>query len=253
MALLLGVADRRARRAVVRHAGRARARLLPRPRRGARRAARCSSRRSTRSRNSLRFAVAATVIAVVVGGCAAFAARRRRGGARSTRSSSLPARRLGGDGRVRVPHRARPRRRSTCAGSWWLVPIAQALVAIPFVVRIDDAGAARHRPAPARGGGDARRGPGRVWREVDLPIVARAALVAAGFAFAISLGEFGATVFIVRPDQPTLPVLVYRLLGQPGPLQLRRRDGRERDPDGAHRARHPRHRALSASAPSASF
>ena len=44
--------------------------------------------------------------------------------------------------------------------------------------------------------------PARVWREVDLPIVARAALVAAGFAFAISLGEFGATVFIVRPDAP---------------------------------------------------
>jgi thiamine transport system permease protein len=62
--------------------------------------------------------------------------------------------------------------------------------------------------------------PARVWREVDLPIVARAALVAAGFAFAISLGEFGATVFIVRPDQPTLPGLVYRLLGQPGPLNF---------------------------------
>jgi thiamine transport system permease protein len=56
-----------------------------------------------------------------------------------------------------------------------------------------------------------------VWREVDLPIAARALLVAAGFAFAISLGEFGATLFIVRPDAPTLPVLVYRLLGQPGP------------------------------------
>ena len=62
--------------------------------------------------------------------------------------------------------------------------------------------------------------PRRVWREVDLPIVARAALVAAGFAFAISLGEFGATVFIVRPTSPTLPVLIYRLLGQPGPLSF---------------------------------
>jgi thiamine transport system permease protein len=62
--------------------------------------------------------------------------------------------------------------------------------------------------------------PARVWREVDLPIVARAALVAAGFAFAISLGEFGATIFIVRPNQPTLPVLVFRLLGQPGPLNF---------------------------------
>jgi thiamine transport system permease protein len=62
--------------------------------------------------------------------------------------------------------------------------------------------------------------PARVWREVDLPIVARATLVAAGFAFAISLGEFGATVFIVRPDYPTLPVVVFRLLGQPGPLNF---------------------------------
>ena len=81
-----------------------------------------------------------------------------------------------------------------------LVPIAQALVAIPFVVRavvpvlraIDP----RLREAAAMLGAS----PARVWREVDLPIVARAALVAAGFAFAISLGEFGATLFIVRPD-----------------------------------------------------
>jgi thiamine transport system permease protein len=58
--------------------------------------------------------------------------------------------------------------------------------------------------------------PARVWREVDLPIVARAAGVAAAFAFAISLGEFGATTFIARPNHPTLPVMIFRLLGQPG-------------------------------------
>jgi thiamine transport system permease protein len=50
--------------------------------------------------------------------------------------------------------------------------------------------------------------------------VARAALVAAGFAFAISLGEFGATVFIARPDYPTLPIVIFRLLGQPGALNF---------------------------------
>ena len=47
-------------------------------------------------------------------------------------------------------------------------------------------------------------------------VMARAALVAAGFAFAVSLGEFGATAFIARPDYPTLPVAVFRFLGQPG-------------------------------------
>ena len=62
--------------------------------------------------------------------------------------------------------------------------------------------------------------PPRVWREVDFPIAARVTLVAAGFAFAISLGEFGATLFIVRPDFPTLPVVIFRLLGQPGPLNF---------------------------------
>ncbi|MEI6571464.1 MAG: iron ABC transporter permease, partial [Actinomycetes bacterium] len=38
----------------------------------------------------------------------------------------------------------------------------------------------------------------------------------AGFAFAISLGEFGATAFIVRPETTTLPIAIYRLLGRPG-------------------------------------
>jgi thiamine transport system permease protein len=60
--------------------------------------------------------------------------------------------------------------------------------------------------------------PARAWREIDLPIVGRAALVGAGFAFAVSLGEFGATLFIVRPDAPTIPVAIYRLLAQPGAL-----------------------------------
>src|SRR5437763_562760 len=105
-------------------------------------------------------------------------------------------------------------------GSPALIPIAHALVAAPFVARvmipvlrsIDE----RLREAAAVLGAP----PGRVWREIDLPIVARAMLVAAGFAFAISLGEFGATIFIARPDYPTLPVVIFRLLGRPGPLNF---------------------------------
>src|SRR3954451_2079561 len=168
--------------------------------------------------NSLRFAVAATVIAVVVGGCAAFAlaSSRRRG---LDTLVSLPlgvsAVTVGFGFLIALDHAPLDLR-----GSWWLVPIAQALVAVPFVVRVMTpvlrAIDPRLRDAAATLGAS----PARVWREVDLPIVARAALVAAGFAFAISLGEFGATIFIVRPDQPTLPVLVYRLLGQPGPLNF---------------------------------
>ena len=51
-----------------------------------------------------------------------------------------------------------------------------------------------------------------------MPIIGRAVAVAAGFAFAISLGEFGATVFLARPDSPTLPVAIFRFLGRPGEL-----------------------------------
>ncbi len=62
--------------------------------------------------------------------------------------------------------------------------------------------------------------PARVLREIDLPIVSRGLAVAAGFAFAISLGEFGATVFLARPDNPTLPVAIFRFLGRPGELNV---------------------------------
>jgi thiamine transport system permease protein len=58
--------------------------------------------------------------------------------------------------------------------------------------------------------------PVQVLRFVDLPLVGRALLVSAAFAFMISLGEFGATALIARPEFPTIPVLIYRLLSQPG-------------------------------------
>ncbi len=97
-----------------------------------------------------------------------------------------------------------------------LIPIAHALIALPFVMRavvpvirsIDD----RLREAAAVLGAS----PTRAWREIDGPILARGALVGAGFAFAVSLGEFGATLFIARPDTVTIPVAIFRLLGQPG-------------------------------------
>ena len=165
--------------------------------------------------NSLRFAAAATAIAVVVGGCGAFAlaSSRRRGlDALLALPLGVSAVTVGFGFLIALDHAPFDFRASS-----WLVPIAQALVAIPFVVRIMTPVLRAIDPRLREAAATLGASPARVWREVDLPIVARAALVAAGFAFAISLGEFGATVFIVRPDAPTLPVLVYRLLGQPGP------------------------------------
>jgi thiamine transport system permease protein len=97
-----------------------------------------------------------------------------------------------------------------------LIPIAHSLVALPFVVRstVPVIRAIDHRLREAAAVLGAP--PWHVWREIDGPILARAALVGAGFAFAVSLGEFGATLFIARPDTITMPVAIYRLLGQPG-------------------------------------
>ena len=36
------------------------------------------------------------------------------------------------------------------------------------------------------------------------------------FAFTVSLGEFGATALVSRPEYPTLPMAIYRFISQPG-------------------------------------
>src|SRR5690606_32890440 len=97
-----------------------------------------------------------------------------------------------------------------------LIPIAQAVVAIPLVVRtvlpvlraIDP----RLREAAAVLGAT----PGRVLAHVDGPFLVRSLGLAVGCAFAVSLGEVGARAGRARPDRPTLPVVVVRLLGRPG-------------------------------------
>jgi thiamine transport system permease protein len=167
--------------------------------------------------NSILYAAAATVVALVVGGLAAFAIAEPRGSRLLDALLMLP---LGasavmlGFGFViafdtaPVDFRAQP----------WIVPVVQALVAIPFVVRIVAptlrAIDVRQREAAAVLGA----APGRVRREIDIPVAGRSFAVAAGFAFAISLGEFGATVFLARPESPTLPVAIFRFLGRPGEL-----------------------------------
>lgn len=99
-----------------------------------------------------------------------------------------------------------------------LIVIAHTLVALPFVVRSLLPALRRIQPSLREAAAVLGASPWRVWREVDLAISSRALLVGAAFAFTVSLGEFGATVFIARPDTPTIPVAIFRLLGQPGAL-----------------------------------
>lgn len=107
---------------------------------------------------------------------------------------------------------------TTLRTSVLLVLIAHTLVAFPFVVRsllpvLQGIKPNLHEAAAVMGAS-----PGQVWREVDLPIVGRALLVAAVFAFTVSMGEFGATSFIVRPNSGflTMPIAIGRFLNTPG-------------------------------------
>ncbi len=99
-----------------------------------------------------------------------------------------------------------------------LLPIAHALVALPFVVRIT-LPAVRQVPRQLK---DAATllgaSPLTILRTIELPLIRSAVLVAAIFAFSISMGEFGATSFLFRPQLPTLPVAIFRFLGIPGAL-----------------------------------
>ena len=163
---------------------------------------------------SLAFASLAALIALVVGGLAAVTLARRPAGAV--------------DGFVLLPLGAS----AVMLGfgfliafdtapldfrsSWWLVPVAQSLVAAPFAVRIVVPALRSIDPRLREVAATLGAAPARAWREVELPLAGRAFAVAAGFAFAIALGEFGATVFVARAEHPTLPVAIFRFLGRPG-------------------------------------
>ena len=172
--------------------------------------------------NSLAFAAVATVLAVVLGGLAAWGIAGRGGGAGwqwIDAGLMVPL----GTSAVTVGFGfllALGRPPLDLRDSLWLVPIAHAVVAMPFVIRLLVPALRAIEPGLREAAAVMGASPARVWREVDLPLVGRALAAAAGFAFAVSLGEFGATVFLAQVDRPTLPVAIYRFLSRPGPDQF---------------------------------
>jgi len=99
-----------------------------------------------------------------------------------------------------------------------VIPIAHTIIALPFVVRALQPAMASIPERLRHAASSLGASPFRVWQTVDWPILSRAALAAATFAFTVSLGEFGAATLLARPDFPTLPVAIARFLSQPGGL-----------------------------------
>jgi thiamine transport system permease protein len=101
-----------------------------------------------------------------------------------------------------------------------LIPIAHTLVAFPFVVRSLTPSLRSIQPRLRWAASVLGASPLQVIGHIDLPMVGRAILVAATFAFTISMGEFGATAMVARPEYPTISIVIYRYLSRPGGLNI---------------------------------
>ncbi|WP_166985597.1 ABC transporter permease [Canibacter zhoujuaniae] len=97
-----------------------------------------------------------------------------------------------------------------------VIAIAQTFGALPLVLRLltpilRGVPKAQLEVAATLGASSVRR-----LFTVELPQLRHALGVAAGFTFAIALGEFGAASFLVRPGSTTLPVVIGQLASRPG-------------------------------------
>jgi len=170
---------------------------------------------------SLTFAIGATLLASIVGLAAAAAIARTTGRWASVLDGLLmlplavPAVVLGFGYLVTFN-----RGWYDLRGSPWLLLAAHALIAYPFVLRSVLAVFRSRDPRLPEAAALLGASPVRVWRFVEVPIAARALLVGAVFSFAVSLGEFGATLLLQRPQYATMPVAIFQALGRPGQANL---------------------------------
>ena len=100
--------------------------------------------------------------------------------------------------------------------SWLIIPIAHTLVAFPFVVR-SLLPSLRAIPSSIREAAQVLGAePRQLFTTIDLPLISRGLAVGATFAFTVSMGEFGASLFVAQRESITIPVVIYRLIGDPG-------------------------------------
>jgi len=195
--------------------------------------------------NSLRFALAATALALLVGIPAAYLlARSQESGVRSQKTNEGAGHNAHNDRfwilapgswllRLLDPLFMLPLGTSAVTlglgyivalgrpplnllASPWLIPVAHTLLAFPFVVRSLLPALRSLDPRLREAARALGASPIRVLREVDLPLVFPALLVGAVFAFTVSIGEFGAALLLARPEYQTVPVVIDRLFGLPG-------------------------------------
>ena len=98
----------------------------------------------------------------------------------------------------------------------WGLTLAHTLVAFPFVARSLLPALRSLPPNLTAAALTLGASPLRILRSIELPLLAPSLVAAASFAFAVSMGEFGATLVITPVDYATIPVAIFDRLGKPG-------------------------------------
>jgi thiamine transport system permease protein len=100
--------------------------------------------------------------------------------------------------------------------SWLIVPLAQALIALPMVIRLVYPALVSVGKEPIEQAQLDGATSWQTWRCIESKMIRGVLLTALGFAAIISLGEFGASSFLANGSQATVPTLLYRLIARPG-------------------------------------
>ena len=100
--------------------------------------------------------------------------------------------------------------------SWLIVPLAQALIALPMVVRLVHPALVSLGREPIEQAQLDGATSWQSWRFIESRMIRSVLLTALGFAAIISIGEFGASSFLANGSQATIPTLLFRLISRPG-------------------------------------
>jgi thiamine transport system permease protein len=100
--------------------------------------------------------------------------------------------------------------------SWLIVPLAQALIALPMVIRLVYPALVSIGKEPIEQASLDGASSWQIWRFVESRMIKGVLLTAAGYAAIVSVGEFGASSFLAYGSEGTIPTLLFRLIARPG-------------------------------------
>jgi thiamine transport system permease protein len=100
--------------------------------------------------------------------------------------------------------------------SWLIVPLAQALIAVPMVIRLVYPALVSIGKEPIEQASLDGASSWQIWRFVESGMIKGVLLTAAGYAAIVSVGEFGASSFLAYGSEGTIPTLLFRLIARPG-------------------------------------